>query len=113
MASTSEEKKASPFDVAGPGSLLSFDYARPMLAKGAKRPLEYGDLEPLAQRDNVRLNISRVQRAWEDERARASQKGVAPFFLWALLAAFRRDFYMGCFLSVLESASMLGQVEKS
>ena len=109
------DETVSPTDSAGPIGWLLFDYVRPLLRKGAKNPLMFADLPPTARRDRAALVTGLIEEAWQKEllpeRAKNSSccfKG--PSLLRALGAAFFKDHLAGCILSIIEEATIVGQL---
>jgi hypothetical protein len=100
----------SPYDKAGIISQITFDYVRPLLRKGALFPLQEIDLPPMANRDDVEMNINKVETAWNEELERAKKADTKPEFVRALILAFKYDFLAGSFYSLIEELIILAQV---
>jgi hypothetical protein len=100
----------SPYDKAGIISQIAFDYVRPLLRKGALFPLQEIDLPPMANRDDVEMNINKVETAWNEELERAKKADTKPEFVRALILAFKYDFLAGSFYSLIEELIILAQV---
>ena len=54
----------APWDRAGFFGRITFDYVRPLLRLGAKRPLQEADLQPIAVRDRPANTVRRIEAAW-------------------------------------------------
>ncbi|KAK3267686.1 hypothetical protein CYMTET_23772 [Cymbomonas tetramitiformis] len=124
----------SPWDSAGPIARLTFDYVRPLLAKGVRKPLELVHLPPVPLRDTAARQTAKIEAAWLREQGRAAADRLAAHAthggtqgssrsraharsgpprraaLWRVLyQTYRQDFWEAGFYSALESSSILVQ----
>ncbi|KAK3287519.1 hypothetical protein CYMTET_4965 [Cymbomonas tetramitiformis] len=99
----------SPADSAGFLSRLSYDYVRPLLAKGIKEPLQISHLPKVPSRDEASKRVRVLENAWTRECALAADSGKLPRLWRAVMRAYAYDFLEHTMWAILEGLSIIGQ----
>ncbi|GAB4841267.1 Multidrug resistance-associated protein 5 [Ancistrocladus abbreviatus] len=81
--------KVSPYSEAGLFSLATLSWMNPLLAVGAKRPLELKDIPLLAPKDRSKINYKILNSNWEKLKSESPTK--QPSLAWAILKSFWKE----------------------
>ncbi|KAM7527349.1 hypothetical protein LguiB_030759 [Lonicera macranthoides] len=81
--------KVTPYNEAGLFSLATLSWLNPILALGAKRPLELKDIPLLAPKDRSKANYKVLNSNWEKLKGENPSK--QPSLAWALLKSFWKE----------------------
>ncbi|KAF8401999.1 hypothetical protein HHK36_012950 [Tetracentron sinense] len=81
--------KVTPYSKAGLFSLATLSWLNPLLAIGAKRPLELRDIPLLAPKDHSKTNYKILNSNWE--RLKTENPSKQPSLAWAILKSFWKE----------------------
>ncbi|KAF2353844.1 ABC transporter type 1 transmembrane domain [Trinorchestia longiramus] len=82
----------------------------PLLKKGRKEDLTTDDLYEVETEDSSSALCDRMEKYWNEERARAAKKGAKASYAWALIRCFGcRYFTVGILAAVEECVLRIGQ----
>ncbi|XP_010264828.1 PREDICTED: ABC transporter C family member 5-like [Nelumbo nucifera] len=81
--------KVTPYSGAGFFSLITLSWLNPLLAVGAKRPLELRDIPLLAPKDRAKTTYKILSSNWEKMKAENPAK--QPSLAWAILKSFWKE----------------------
>ncbi|GAB2262731.1 hypothetical protein Droror1_Dr00003728 [Drosera rotundifolia] len=81
--------KVTPYSEARLFSLATLSWLNPLLATGARRPLELKDIPLLAPRDRSKMNYKILNSKWEKMKSQSPTK--RPSLGWAILKCFWRE----------------------